>query len=269
MLRAMRLVSPAQIALEIRTRRYVSRQRRTVTRGLSDPRILDAVRDGGELPAGYGTRMDERVVEFPWLPAMGPKGTVLDAGSTLNHDHVLDAFLPVVDALHIATFEPEPHAFTRRKVSYVYCDLRDLPYRDGVFHTVISSSTLDHVGADNTFYGASAPRAENLYAEVDRALAELRRVLTADGRMLVTVPYGIVEDRGWWRQFDREGVKRIARASGARSVQIAVYAYSKAGWKTSDLDAEAQARAYDEREVDDDGAPAARAVACLALGNLA
>ncbi len=56
-------------------------------------------------------------------------GRVLDAGSVLNHAHVLDG-LPHGD-LTIVTLEPEPHAFFARRISYVYADLRELPFRDG------------------------------------------------------------------------------------------------------------------------------------------
>jgi len=265
----MRLPPPSRIPLEIRTRRYIARHSRTVRRSLADPQFLAAVRSGGSLPDGYGKRLDERVVEFPWLLSMTPSGTVLDAGSTLNHAHVLDAFLPGLDALHIATLEPELFAFPERRVSYTFCDLRDLPFRDDLFDAVVSSSTLEHVGMDNERYGVPVPRAADPDAELDRALEELRRVLRPGGRMLLTVPYGRAEDHGWARQFDRAGIDRMVRAARAGTAQIAVFAYSAAGWQASDLDSAGQARFRDDaRDTVDDGAAAARAVACLALSDM-
>lgn len=264
----MKLPPPSRIPLEIRTRSYIARHTRTVKAALADPRLLAAVRDGGALPDGYGARLDERVVEFPWLLAQAPSGDVLDAGSTLNHAHVLDAVMGSLDSLHIATLEPELHAFTGRRISYVFCDLRDLPYRDGLFDTIVLSSTLEHVGMDNERYGAAVPRAADPDAEVDRVLGELRRVLRPGGRMLLTVPYGLSQDYGWMRQFDQAGIERIVRASRARSAQVSVFAYSASGWRCSDLDAAALARFRDdERDTVDDGAAAARAVACLSLGD--
>lgn len=268
-LRAMRLPPPSRIRLEIRTRRYIGRHVRTVTAALADLQLLAAVQQGGRLPRGYGKRLDERVVEFPWLLAMAPTGRVLDAGSTLNHAHVLDAFLPTLDELHIATLEPELSAFVQRRVSYTFCDLRQLPYRDDLFDTIVSCSTLEHVGMDNERYGVPVARAPDPDGELDQALRELRRVLRPGGRLLVTVPYGRAEDRGWMRQFDSLGIERIVRSAGAGSAQIAVFAYGAGGWQTSDLDAARQARFRDdEHDASADGAVAARAVACLALSDL-
>src|SRR5918997_5599342 len=172
----MRLPPPSRIPLEIRTRRYIGRHVRTVRAALGDQGLLAAVKNGGRLPCGYGKRLDERVIEFPWLLAMAPAGRVLDAGSTLNHAHVLDAFLPTLDELHIATLEPELSAFVQRRVSYTFCDLRRLPYRDDLFDTIVSSSTLEHVGMDNERYGVPVARAADPDAELDQALRELRRV---------------------------------------------------------------------------------------------
>jgi SAM-dependent methyltransferase len=148
----------------------------------------------------------------------------------------------------------------------VFCDLRDLPYRDALFDTIVSFSTLEHVGMDNRRYGSAVPRAADPDAAVDVVLRELRRVLAPGGRMLLTVPYGDTEDRGWLRQFDRAGIARIVRSAGAGSAQVSVFAYSATGWQVSDLDAAAQARFRDgDHGV---GAIAARAVACLALSDI-
>src|SRR4029077_3689623 len=107
----------------------------------------------------------------PWLFGQGLAGRVLDAGSTFNHEHILDRALPLVDDLTIVTLEPEAWAYPLRRVSYVFADLRALPFADAQFDLAVSISTLEHIGMDNTMYGVTARRAADPAGEVARAAA--------------------------------------------------------------------------------------------------
>jgi SAM-dependent methyltransferase len=248
------------------THAYVDGHRALVCAALDDPDLMECFRNGHELPRGYGVGFDERVVELPWLLASGIHGRTLDAGSALNHAHVLDRAVPALESLHIVTLEPEEVAFPLRRVSYVYTDLRDLPYRDGWFDTVVSVSTLEHIGMDNRLYGVEQPRTADPQREAALALAELRRVLAPAGVLLVTVPYGAAEDHGWFRQYGREDVARLVDAAAARSCRLVVYRYAATGWQLSDLEGAAFATYRDflaDPSPVQDLAAAARAVACL------
>jgi SAM-dependent methyltransferase len=244
------------------------RKRRLVAGALADPTVLAALRAGEGLPDGYGAGFDERLVEYPWLLAQAPFGRTLDAGSTLNHDHVLDAFQPQTDSLSIVTLAPETPSFPERGISYVYADLRELPFRDGVFDTVVCASTLEHVGMDNRGYGSPAERASDAALETARAVGELERVLAPGGRILVTVPYGTREDMGWQRQFDGEDLEALLAASRAREVSTTIFAYGPTGWQLSDRAAASTAQYHQSAHGDDlppDHAVAARAVALCRL----
>jgi hypothetical protein len=223
---------------------------------LDSPDVLSLFERGARLPRGYGVGFDERVVEYPWLASRLPRGKILDAGSTLNHAHVLERFLPRLDELHIVTLAPEDVAFPG--VSYEFSDLRELPYDDGAFDAVVSLSTLEHVGMDQSTYGIDAPRADDPAAELRRALAELRRV---GRRVFATVPYGAAEDHGWFRQLDRAEVESLGG-------EVEVYRYTADGWQRSSLDEAGDERYHDhhaDRTVPPDRAAAARAVACIRL----
>jgi SAM-dependent methyltransferase len=250
--------------------RYWRNHRQLVRRTLSDPALIARFRDGDPLPAGYGVGVDERAVEFPWVLARAPAGRVLDAGSALNHGHVLDALLPVVDELTISTLAPEARSFPEQGVSYVYADLRALPFRDDWFDDVVSISTLEHVGMDVARWGADSARAPDPRAELDQALSELRRVARPGGRLLVTVPYGVKQDMGWLRQFDREEVELLIASLSPSAHEVTVFAYDRGGWRRSSMEAARDARyQVDNRPAGDpeaeDLAAAARAVACLEL----
>jgi SAM-dependent methyltransferase len=234
---------------------------------LDDARLIGRFEDGACLPRWYGIGFDERVIEYPWLLARRAQGRVLDAGSTLNHEHVLKRFLPRLDELHVVTLAPEAESFPELGVVYCYADLRDLPYPDRSFDTVVASSTLEHVGMDTTYYGAPGGRSTAPEREVDQALSELARVLTPGGLLLVTLPYGRAEDHGWFRQFGREEVRRILGREWLRT-GVTVYRYSRDGWQLSDLDEAADERYWDhhrDRAVPEDRAAAARAVVCLSI----
>ena len=249
------------------TAEWASIRQRLLAEAMTSPQLQQAFAAGAPLPAGYGTAMDERVVEWPWALSRTPEGVTLDAGSALNHAEVLAHFAPRLSDLHIVTLEPEDKAFTQARISYVFSDLRELPYRDGHFDTVASISTLEHVGMTNERYGVDDARTEVPDEELAKALLELKRVAKPGGRLLITVPYGRPDDFGWFRVFDRAGVERIADVLAPARHDVTVFRYDAAGWQVSDLGAAAGA-VYREDTVEPqpaDLAPNARAVACLDL----
>jgi SAM-dependent methyltransferase len=233
----------------------------------TEPLLQAAFASGAPLPPGYGVAMDERLIELPWVHASGARGRVLDAGSALNHADVLAHIAPAVEDLHIVTLEPEAHAFTSARISYVYADLRELPYRDDLFDTVVSVSTLEHVGMDNQRYGVQGLQGTTPDRELALALTELRRVTRPGGTLLITVPYGRPDDLGWFRVFDRAAVERIVDVVAPTEATTTIYRYDLEGWQVSDFEAAADA-VYRDHEADPhpaDFAPNARAVACLRL----
>jgi SAM-dependent methyltransferase len=252
------------------TPEYVERHREFVTRALDDPALIAALRAGRELPAGFGVGFDERVVEFPWTVTRDLTGRVLDAGSTLNHPHVIVRIRPRVDELDIVTLAPEPQSFPFLDISYLFADLRELPVRDAIYDRVVSISTLEHVGMDNTQYGDEGPRSSDPSADVARAMAEMRRVLKPEGKLFITVPYGAKADLGWQRVFDLEGLDELVDAFGPREQHREFFRYTAAGWQRSDPQEAADSVYRDhfaesESEPPPDRAVAARAIACVEL----
>jgi SAM-dependent methyltransferase len=181
--------------------------------------------------------MDERVVEYAWLfervAALASKDTrVLDAGSVINYPLILEAWKrEEFPAVSIVTLEYEGHATVSSTVRYEFADLRELPYRDEWFSLVFSVSTLEHVGLDNTIYGAAAERASDPGAEAARALQELHRVTKRGGTLLVSVPFGARSNRGWFRIFDAGDLDRLTRQSGWTNVHARYFRATREGWR--------------------------------------
>ena len=247
---------------------YNEAHRNYVASELDDAELLARFREGAALPDGLGRGLDERVVEFPWLAAQRLSGRVLDAGSTLNHLHVLKRLRPRADELHIATLAPEERSFPQLGISYLYADLRELPLADATYDRVLSISTLEHVGTDTSYYGGETKVAEDPQRELLAAVAELRRVLRPGGDCYITVPVGAGERYDWVRSLTPAQLDEIVEAFGPATSAIDYFRYADGAWQRSDREAVAGARYRDHftsEGVGPDGVVAAEAVACLHL----
>ena len=137
----------------------------------------------------------------------------------------------------------------------VEADVRRLPFPDGRFDQVLLVSTLEHVGADNERYGLDGAADPG---GIHAALRELRRVLAADGSLLVTVPLGEPGDYGWFRQEDVRGWTRHFGRAGFFVEELELYELGKEGWRAAPTFS-AEGVRYGDR------GPAASAVLCADL----
>lgn len=251
--------------VEPHTLAYLASHRPLVASLLDDEEWQRLFASGDPLPDGLGLGFDERVVEYPWLFSRGLHGRVLDAGSVLNHRHVLERALDAADDVTIVTLAPEPRAFTELGVSYLFADLRDLPLRDDRFDEVVCLSTLEHVGMDNSLYGSDAPRAIDPAEESAAALRELLRVAKPGGRVHLSIPFGRREDHGWLRQLDRADVDALFESAGADRREEAVFAHGSTGWHRVAAEQAANAAYNPGPARGADMAIAARAVLCATV----
>jgi SAM-dependent methyltransferase len=258
---------------------YLAHRAQVIAEALSDGDLLKSFRCGGPLPPGYGLGIDERCIEYPWLLAHLPDGpgNVLDAGSALNHEFILDRPVLQCKVLHILTLAPEANHFRRKGITYLFEDLRDIRIRDAYYDTVACLSTLEHVGFDNTPYSSDETHREHRPEDFVFAMRELRRVLKSGGSLLLTVPFGVYRDLGTFQQFDRTLLSHAVEEFGAtREVSETFYRYTAEGWNVADAD-ECERCEYvgwitrrpDQwprpLPVEPDRAAAARAVACVRL----
>jgi hypothetical protein len=258
---------------------YVARGRRPWTLGYSTAKrwgiesAIDAgvLAPGSPLPRGYGFRLDERVIEYPWVYARlpGNPGQMLDAGATLNYDFLVKR--PPVSAarLSICTLAPEQQCHWRRGISYIFDDLRCSSFRSEIFDTLVSISTIEHIGLDNTLLYTRDPGKRECDRDGFRAaVREFRRVLRPGGVCFITVPYGKASMRGWFQVFDRTMIETVLDDFQPAQQELAYFGYSPQGWQAEDRDRLAEATFFDihqEKQFASDYAAAARGVACMRL----
>jgi SAM-dependent methyltransferase len=224
-----------------------------------------------KLPSGYGSRIDERSIEYPWLFAQLPAkpGKVLDAGSALNHGFLIER-APLNNAeLTIMTLAPEKRCFWDRSISYVFGDLRHTMFRDASFDVVVSVSTIEHIGLDNTMlYTSDATKKENDADGYLSAINEFKRILKPGGFCLITVPYGKHEVQGWYQVFNERMITQLISTFQPVEHSVDYFGYGMDGWFSTVAENVANAEFFDynkERHYAQDFAAAARSVACIRL----
>ena len=198
--------------------------------------LSDLCFDPSKIGPNHGLGLDERIVEIPWFLSVlpGGSGRLLDAGSSLNHEPYLAHPRLREKKIHICTLAPEPSCYWQRGISYLFEDLRNLPYRDGHFEYISCISTLEHVGMDNTRHYTDDPgfRETNPSGAL-QAVREFSRVLAPGGAFFLTVPFGKSASHSWLRIFDAHEIDRLIEAFQPAQVKETVYLYTPTGWKVS------------------------------------
>jgi len=227
--------------------------------------------EGSETPEGYGSHMDERVIEYPWVFAHMKEdpGMVLDAGSALNHEFLLNRKPLSNGKLTICTLAPEKRCYASMGISYIYGDLRASVFREACFDTVVSISTIEHIGLDNTMlYTSDGTKKETNNDGYLAAVREFKRILRPGGSCFITVPYGKACVRGWFQVFDADMVAKVLQEFSPSHAEVEYFAYYESGWCKADPSQLVNATFFDlhqDEKYDDDFAAGARGVVCMHL----
>jgi hypothetical protein len=182
----------------------------------------------------------ERAVEIPWV------------ASAISHCFGLWLDVGYVHA-EPRYWESIPSADWRRLLRYGYgFDMAEPQDRDPLpvhvvgdvidydfsalprFDLITCISTLEHVGCDNTLYHLDAVRRERPFTLQQQALRQLLSALTRRGRLLLTLPYGLFQDHGWFLQYDADMVRsltELAIEAGKRLMSEQYYQLTDEGWR--------------------------------------
>lgn len=247
------------------TKGYVEYKEREIERVLGEKSFC-----AEKLPRGYGFRLDERIVEYPWFFSRlrAGAGRLLDAGSVLNSEFLLEQAALQGKTIHICTLSPEQRCSWQKGISYLYEDLRRLPYCDDLFDWIACLSTIEHVGMDNSLYTGEHSKEEPRPTEYLGALLELKRVLKPGGTIYLSAPFGKAANHRWFQVFDQGMVEKMIETFEPREDRRDYFLYHADGWRACKPEEAAEATVFDVHSAkgyDVDFAAAARAVVCLEL----
>lgn len=250
---------------------YAFHKKRTIKESISNASLLEGILNK-ELPSNFAHRIDERVIEYSWIFSNLPQHNLklLDAGSTFNFNYIVNH--PTIEnkELTIFTYAPEDVCFFKKRISYVFGDLREISLKDDYFDFVVSQSTIEHIDMDNSMYGYdithNTKTNEKSY-EYLKAISEMVRVLKDKGTLLLTFPFGKFEHHGFFQQFDREMLSRIYTFLETKgNFETTFFEYKPEGWQFSEIDNLDEIESYNPhtgKGKKDDFAAHSRAVACI------
>jgi SAM-dependent methyltransferase len=169
--------------------------------------------------------VDERPIEIAWtLGRYRGERRVLDVGYAFSEPVWLSALIGAHprELTGVDLVEREVPG-----MQSVVADLRSLPFANRSFDVIFCISTLEHVGADNTRYGADVGSDP---AGPVEALRELRRVVTRGGRILLTVPSGQASGEAWYVQHSADEWRDLFRQTDLYVYDDEEYARTTEGW---------------------------------------
>ena len=253
------------------SRGYYDHKNKFLENSLNDTALIARFIDKDALPDRYGYRLDERVVEYPWVISKLKTGDdlILDAGSALNFPFIFDSMTMRDRTFAVCTLAPELVHYKSPRVSYIYDDLRSLMLKDDHFDVVTCISTIEHIGLDNTMlYSGDAQHQENKLDDYLKVIRELNRVLKPGAKLLLTVPYGKYQKFSWLQQFDRKMIDAVIEAFDGSKASVDYFRYENDGWRFSESEKCDDDEYFDFHSADgftDDMLAAARSIACLEL----
>jgi len=250
-----------------------------VEKTINNSDLINRFKNSFGLPTLYGKNIGERIIEYPWLISNLPEEpkTLLDAGSTLNYSEIMNHKKLNNKKIIIVNLSHEDYCFWQKDISYLFADLRQLPFLDNCFDIITCISTLEHVGMDNTMFYTDDPKhKESKSRDYLKVILELKRVLKSGGTLFITVPFGRYQNLQYLQQFNQDMIKQVIETFNGKTTSIDYYRYTKDGWNISNADECMDMEFFDihqtkyrnknsNKDYDPDFAAAARAVACIKL----
>ncbi len=164
----------------------------------------------------------ERVVEVPLILSSIPKNKslkILDIGCRYSILAIQLASLGhKVDGIDINSYNLKHPNFNFKRQ-----DIIKSGFKENTFDIVISLSTLEHIGLGR--YG------DQLDKEADtKVVKEVSRILSSNGRLLLTVPFGNKGVTPWYRVYDFPSIEKLLKDNGFKIDGMKFYREQEKGY---------------------------------------
>ena len=193
--------------------------------------------------------VNERIIEHPFVHAnlagVSPGARILDVGSNYS---------PLVLELaglgfNVTALDINESAFQHPNITFATGSICNTAFDNEAFDVVTAISTVEHIGLG--YYGDSTAEASDI-----KAVREIRRILKASGKLILTVPYGVRSTTKFTRIYDRDLLNQLLDGFEKLSELYAIRTNSRCWMRSSEEEASI-------RKVE--GFEHIRAVVCLAL----
>jgi 2-polyprenyl-3-methyl-5-hydroxy-6-metoxy-1,4-benzoquinol methylase len=78
-------------------------------------------------------------------------------------------------------------------VTFIEASICEAPYKDNSFDVEIAVSTIEHIGMTVGYWGVQVDSKGD-----EKAIREITRMLKPDGKVLITLPYGVLGISDWY-----------------------------------------------------------------------
>lgn len=202
-------------------------------------------------------KIGERVVEYGWIARnlildaeSGKKGRLLDVGSVMNNDIVVDIVMECCDSIWFMNPAAEPLVYKERAAYFLTDPRKHFLKAEEVFDRVTCFSTLEHVEMNNLRYGGGlglvTSKTQHPEEYAKSSLACLWGLTALGGNLVISVPFGPFEylyldgdDAPIYYTFDRERLLNLLSSISVPVGQWSIEIYKVVpnhGWVLTDID---------------------------------
>jgi ubiquinone/menaquinone biosynthesis C-methylase UbiE len=136
-------------------------------------------------------KLHSRCIEYPYAASkLNDEQRILDVGTAKADKAWIDWLEALPIEVHGTDYDEMNVPLKRMK--FTQGDVRKLPYKDNYFDAIMAVSVIEHIGLNDAQVKAVDQPKKSDSGDVE-AVRELIRILKPGGKLIMTLPFGIME----------------------------------------------------------------------------